>query len=205
MVKRLNESKNVFLPRKPTQFQDVYEYRRWLFNNGFKFLKYVEDALLLERLSDEEIFVGYYERQTKGGPIRVSAGSVCSINQVDPDFRKYIIRQFPQYFSDNLIDRGSNVTNESRTRKRNIKESYEGTHTFGYVEPDGEFYQDTFGEFTVKEYYDEETDEVLGWTWYCSDDFEPTEPYFSTAEEAYEDAEYVLTPDDGSELVIDEY
>ena len=93
---------------------------------------------------------------------------------------------------------------KSRTRKRSIKESYEGSHTFGYIEPDGEFYQDIFGEFTVEEYYDEENDEILGWTWYCSDDFEPTEPYFSTAKEAYEDAKYVLTPDDGSELVIDE-
>ena len=99
-----------------------------------------------------------------------------------------------------------NVKKESklRTRNRGIKESYEGSHTFGYIEPDGEFYQDIFGEFTVEEYYDEESDEILGWTWYCNDDFEPTEPYFSTAKEAYEDAKYVLTPDDGSELVIDE-
>lgn len=87
--------------------------------------------------------------------------------------------------------------------RKGLRESFEGEHSIAYIEPDGDVYSDPYSGFTVEEYYDEETDEILGWTWSSPDDFEPTQPYFDTAEEAYRDAEYVLTPDDGSKLVID--
>lgn len=97
-----------------------------------------------------------------------------------------------------------------RSKPANLKEQYkdysddyEGYHEFGYEEPDGGFYSDVLSNFTVEEYYNDETDDVMGWTWSCSDDFAPTREYFESAEDAFMDAVNVLSPDDGSVLVID--